>query len=962
MKYRDSGELEWAARYDGARPFVDGGSSVAVDAVGNVLVTGEAGNGFTDLDFGVLKYDPSGGLLWTYFYDGPDHSVDRGAAMRVDAAGNIYLAGNSADGGYRFNATTVKLDAGGNVLWSAREGSLYYTGVFAKDMDLDAAGNVATVATDGANVVTWNYNAEGQRRWIARHRAEDPAPIHATHIRFDSSGNALLAASLYGSGINDTILVKYAPDGRQHWAARVADARGVYHAHALELDAAGNAYLTATPGSDSVTVKVGADGSQLWSATYKAGDSFHDAGMFLKVNTAGDVFVATRSSAVSQVFVSLAKFTQHPVPGLTLANVVPALQIVDPGANVIFTAEGTGTGPLQWQWRRNGRDLDDATNATLALENVQVEDRADYSVVVSGPAGTTVSADARLTVRVSAAVTISPTNDVGYVGMNAGFVATVVGNDFATLQWRHNGTNIPGATGELLYLDDLSAASGGWYDVVASTVGGTNTSPAAGLRISREVRLAGKTTHPGYFGSWDHHPLMRVLPDGTTVIACIFNHPVRGLSIMVRKQNGSGELTWAKTFESDEFTNAQPSALELDAAGNIYVAGVSLQPYIPVASALLKYSADGQLQWSRLQTGTNQNGAFISSLAVSPNGDSTLGTLSFTGTTLVRRSNAGDVLWSSHDPSNNDDTLAVVADAAGNSYVGTTPRDTYQARIRKIDAAGATTWTRSITNSPFDRLSALAIDAAGNLIAVGTSSLPEIPDSAMFIVKYAHDGERLWLTRAGGEEVRTILDMKIGPGGEVTVLTLSDDDFYPEQSGLTRIGADGEVRFRAAQTDILAYGQSRLALDDFGNTYVTGSGGRAATGADVVTAKYDSTGRRVWLVYYGATNQNWETAVTLGVDAGGDVHVLGSSASQGDGSVELVLLHYQQRDPRSAFQLQLVRDADGTFHLTTPTKEPYRIEASTDLRDWTVLDADKTTRLFSPALRNFRPASSFSSA
>jgi hypothetical protein len=408
-------------------------------------------------------------------------------------------------------------------------------------------------------------------------------------------------------------------------------------------------------------------------------------------------------------------------------------------------------------------------------------------------------------------------------------------------------------------------------------------------------------------------------------------------------------LLWSTVFESEEFTNAQPSALELDAAGNIYVAGVSLRPYVPHASALLKYSAEGCLQWFRPQTGTNQAGVFIAALAVSPNGDSTMGFLGFNGTVLIRHSSAGEVLWSSHNLSGDDDTLAVVADAAGHSYVGVTSRASQTPSIRKIDSAGATVWTRSITNGQFNRLSALALDAAGHLIAAGLGYLEGVPDSTMFIIKYTSAGERLWTTRAGGEEVRDIRDLKIGPGGQITLLTQSDDDYWPEQSGVTRIGADGQVRFRVAETAILVYGwsqgSSQLALDDFGNAYVTGAGGRVATGADVVTAKYDFSGHRSWLVYYGAPNQNNEYGLTLGVDAAGDVRVLASGGIGEDGRVELVLLHYEQRDPRSAFRLQLTRDASGTFHLSTPTTEAYHIEASVDLREWTELGAEETQQL-----------------
>ncbi len=955
LKYRDSGELEWAARFDRGGPYGDHPVALAVDGAGNVVVGGESSTANTGVDITVLKYDLSGALMWSHFHDGTAHSTDRLTTLRMDAAGNIYVAGNSASVGYRFMAATLKLDADGHQVWLAEEGSSYaYTDLDVSGMDVDSAGRVVTAGTDRVYAATWSYDESGQRRWSARHRAEEGWPVRGGHVRFDGAGNVIHAISVYGSGVNDAVVVKYAPDGQQLWATRVANGQGIFHAQALDLDAAGNAYFTAAPGTDAVTVKVGADGSQLWSTAYDSGDGRYDSGQFLKVDPAGNVFVATRSAFFSDIFVSLVKYTQQPVPGLPIATVTPVVRVVDPGATVTFAVEATGNGPLGFQWRKNGRALDGATNATLTLENVQAEQRGDYSVLVSGPAGATTSADARLSVRVSPVVTVDPIQTIGYLGTVAGFAARVEGNDFSTLQWRHNGTNIPGATEELLYRKDLNPADAGLYDVIVSTIGGAVTSSAAGLTVSGAVRLIGESSHRSHFIGWDDHPLLHVSPAGETIVVGLSNHPAYGPSLMLHKQDAAGALLWQAVFASPDFTNAQPSALRLDAAGNIYVAGVSLQPYIPAASAVLKYSPNGNLLWFRPQTGTNQAGAFISALAVDPEGNSTLGILSFSGTTLIRRSSAGDVVWSSHDDSLLDDTLAVVTDDAGHSYVATTPRDTYIPRLRKLDASGATVWTRSLTNVPSSSLRALALDEQGNLITAGTVYGESQLEGTMFIGKYTPAGDQLWLRRTGGAEVRDIRDMKIGPGGEITLLTQSDDDFTPEQSGLTRLDANGQVRSRVAETEILFNsGGSPLALDVFGNAYVTGSGGRTATGPDVATAKYDAEGRRLWLVYHGAPNFAWEYGISLGVDAAGDVHVLGSGSILGDSSVDLLLLHYQQRDPRSTFRLSLVRDAGGTFHLATPATEAFRIESSMDLFHWTALNQDEAQRLLQPGATPF---------
>src|SRR6185295_4114697 len=97
-------------------------------------------------------------------------------------------------------------------------------------------------------------------------------------------------------------------------------------------------------------------------------------------------------------------------------------------------------------------------------------------------------------------------------GTDAAFLATVAGNDFAVLQWRHNGTNISGATNEFLRLFPLNKSDDGAYDVVVSTLGGTSTSSAAGLRISSALELVDSSPHRSAFSSWDYVPQLRVLP------------------------------------------------------------------------------------------------------------------------------------------------------------------------------------------------------------------------------------------------------------------------------------------------------------------------------------------------------------------------------------------------------------------------------------------------------------------
>ncbi len=66
------------------------------------------------------------------------------------------------------------------------------------------------------------------------------------------------------------------------------------------------------------------------------------------------------------------------------------------GLRTVLTVNATGTAPLSYQWRLNGRFLEGATTGTLRLDPVKPEDEGDYLVEVSNASGTATSEPARL--------------------------------------------------------------------------------------------------------------------------------------------------------------------------------------------------------------------------------------------------------------------------------------------------------------------------------------------------------------------------------------------------------------------------------------------------------------------------------------------------------------------------------------------------------------------------------------
>src|SRR5206468_2384732 len=149
------------------------------------------------------------------------------------------------------------------------------------------------------------------------------------------------------------------------------------------------------------------------------------------------------------------------------------------GATATFTVTASGTPPLHFQWRFNGSTVAGATNASLALADVQAINAGNYQVVVANDVGSITSVVATLTLVVlngagsvtSAVATLAvsglpiilqrPADLDVRQGNSATFNVTVSGTAPLAFQWRLNGTPLPGATNATLTLTNVQPANAG---------------------------------------------------------------------------------------------------------------------------------------------------------------------------------------------------------------------------------------------------------------------------------------------------------------------------------------------------------------------------------------------------------------------------------------------------------------------------------------------------------------------
>jgi alpha-tubulin suppressor-like RCC1 family protein len=134
--------------------------------------------------------------------------------------------------------------------------------------------------------------------------------------------------------------------------------------------------------------------------------------------------------------------------------------------------EAVGSGPLAFQWRKDGISLPHMTNNVLLLTNVLMSQAGEYSVVVSNALGTVTSRQMTLTV-LPFGLDVASGHALVMPGGASTLAATVSGVGPFAYQWQFNGVDLVGATNAELTLSNFQESQRGTYTVKVTNEAGT---------------------------------------------------------------------------------------------------------------------------------------------------------------------------------------------------------------------------------------------------------------------------------------------------------------------------------------------------------------------------------------------------------------------------------------------------------------------------------------------------------
>jgi uncharacterized delta-60 repeat protein len=355
----------------------------------------------------------------------------------------------------------------------------------------------------------------------------------------DGQGNVYVTGSSLGNGTNyDYATIKYDSEMNEAWVARYDGvASGIDKAHAIAMDSAGNIYVTGeSQGSslrDFVTIKYDSEGTEQWVARYNGTANGRDV--------ARDI--ALYEDGVGGIYIYVT------------GNCWVTGQMQD-----YLTIRYDNDGNQEWTASYNGPGDSDDYPKAIALDTTG-------NAYVTGRSYASGTDDDYATIKYSSA---------------------------GAEQWvaRFDGTGH-------LYDEpaDIQVDSDGNVYVTGKTTNGGNEYDYATLKYNSSGAQQWLAIYDGV--ATDHDEARAMVLDGGSVYVtgCSEGDNTDYDYATVKYSASDGNEEWAVRYDGDANLGDEASAIAVDEAGNIYVAGNSYVVSNNSDYVVVKYAADGSESW-----------------------------------------------------------------------------------------------------------------------------------------------------------------------------------------------------------------------------------------------------------------------------------------------------------------------------------------------------------------------------
>ncbi|HEY8716940.1 MAG TPA: immunoglobulin domain-containing protein, partial [Candidatus Acidoferrum sp.] len=305
-----------------------------------------------------------------------------------------------------------------------------------------------------------------------------------------SSGVAILVFALSGT------VAQAGPNG--HCPRSKFATCGVTQAPAITTQPASQTITAGQPVAFSVAASGTGPLTYQWKRNGAAISGANQASYSTSTSTSdnGAQFSATVSNSAGAATSNAAVLTVDPSVVAPSITAQPSSVNVTAGQSASFSIAASGTGPLAYQWNRNGAAINGANSSSYTISATVVGDNsAQFSAMVSNSAGSIASAPATLSVTaavVAPSITSQPLSQTVTQGQAATFSVASTGTAPMTYQWSRNGAAIAGANSST-YTTPVTTSSdnGSQFAVSVSNSAGSLTSGAAALTVQAPALPSG---------------------------------------------------------------------------------------------------------------------------------------------------------------------------------------------------------------------------------------------------------------------------------------------------------------------------------------------------------------------------------------------------------------------------------------------------------------------------------------